>query len=435
MNIYLIGIKGTGMSALACLLADLGHHVRGSDVSRYIFTQEKLKEKGIICDSLEDPKYDQYPYVVLGNTFWKQSLVEQFKKEKKTIFTYQEMIRYLANQYPSIAICGTHGKTTTAHLIETMLSANHTCSYIIGDGEGKGKKDADYFIFEACEYEDNFLNYTPNIIVLSNIDFDHVDYFKSQKQYNQSFLTFLNQCKDFVILNQDDAITVALKPFIHKPYYTYAIEAQADVMAKEVVFNEQGVSFIIEYQNQRSERMILPIYGKHLFYDALSSIALGLILHQDLKTMIQSLSFFKPAHRRFNISEVQDNVIVDDYGHHPFEIQQTILSIKQKYPHKKLKVVFHPDRYSRIQYFYQQYVDIFQTIDEVYIIPFIGTLPHSKEEALLTQFLKYPNIHFIQKDIFEKEYHDVVFLFTGSKDMSYLIQPFLNHLSLKKTYR
>lgn len=206
-------------------------------------------------------------------------------------------------------------------------------------------------------------------------------------------------------------------------------------MAKEVVFNEQGVSFIIEYHNQRSERMILPIYGKHLFYDALSSIALGLILHQDLKTMIQSLSFFKPAHRRFNISEVQDNVIVDDYGHHPFEIQQTILSIKQKYPHKKLKVVFHPDRYSRIQYFYQQYVDIFQTIDEVYIIPFIGTLPHSKEEALLTQFLKYPNIHFIQKDIFEKEYHDVVFLFTGSKDMSYLIQPFLNHLSLKKTYR
>ena len=97
-----------------------------------------LKEKGIICDSLENPKYNQYPYVVLGNTFWKQSLVEQLKKEKKTIFTYQEMIRYLANQYPSIAICGTHGKTTTAHLIETMLSANHTCSYIIGDGEGKG---------------------------------------------------------------------------------------------------------------------------------------------------------------------------------------------------------------------------------------------------------------------------------------------------------
>ena len=211
MNIYLIGIKGTGMSALACLLSDLGHHVRGSDVTRYIFTEEKLKEKGILCDSLKNPNYKDYPYVVLCNTFWKQSVVEQLKKENKTIFTYQEMIRYLSNQTPSIAICGTHGKTTSALMIETMLSDKQTCSSIIGDGEGKGKKDADYFIFEACEYEDNFLNYTPNIIVLSNIDFDHVDYFKNQKQYNQSFLTFLNQCKDFVIINQDDAITAALK--------------------------------------------------------------------------------------------------------------------------------------------------------------------------------------------------------------------------------
>ncbi len=432
MNIYLIGIKGTGMSALACLLSDLGHHVRGSDVTRYIFTEEKLKEKGILCDSLKNPNYKDYPYVVLGNTFWKQSVVEQLKKENKTIFTYQEMIRYLSNQTPSIAICGTHGKTTTAHMIETMLSEKQTCSSIIGDGEGKGKKDADYFIFEACEYEDNFLNYTPNIIVLSNIDFDHVDYFKNQKQYNQSFLTFLNQCKDFVIINQDDAITAALKSFIRKPYYTYGIESNADVMAKDVVFDKQGVSFVIEYQNQRFPKMFLPLFGKHLFYDALSAIALGLILHLDIQTIIHSLTFFKPAHRRFNIQEIQDNVIVDDYGHHPFEIQQTLLSIKQKYPNKEIKIIFHPDRYSRIQYFYQQYVDIFKTIGEVYIIPFIGTMPLSKEEALIQQFLIYPNIHLIQEGIFEKEYHHTVFLFTGSKDMSYLIQPFLHNLSLKK---
>ena len=431
MKYYLIGIKGTGMSALACLLHDLGHQVQGNDVQRYIFTEEKLKEKNIKIDSIDKPNYQDYPYVILGNSFWKQSLVEQLKKDDKIIITYQEMIKFLANQYPSIAICGTHGKTTTSHMIEKVFSKSFLCSYIIGDGEGKGNKNSDFFIFEACEYEDNFLNYTPDIIVLTNIDFDHVDYFKDQTQYNQSFLTFINQCKDFVIINQDDAITAAIKNFITKPYYTYAIDSKADFMAKNVLFDESGVSFSLEYNNKTYINLHLPIYGKHLFYDALATISLGLIKNLSLESIIQALIHFTPAHRRFNIQEIETNVIVDDYGHHPLEIKQTLLSINQKYPHHDLIIIFHPDRYSRIEYFYLQYIDIFKNIDNVYIIPFIGTKKNSKEEKLLQQFLIYPNIQMIDENIFKKQYHNTVFLFTGSKDMAYLIQPFVNHLSFK----
>lgn len=429
MKFYIIGIKGTGLSAMACLLSDLGFKVKGCDVTRYIFTQEKLIKKGIEFEDIYNMNYQEYDYIILGNTFWKQSLLEQLKKENKIVLTYQEMLSYFASHYQSIAICGTHGKTTTSHMIQTTLNSFHSCSYLIGDGEGKGTIDSQYFIFEACEYEDNFLNYRPDIIVLTNIDFDHVDYFKNQKQYNQSFLAFLNQSKDFILINQDDSQTSTLKNELKVPYFTYGIEKDSDVQAKNVFFDEHGVTFDIRFHHQWYNHLHLPLFGKHLFYDALATIALNLILKEDLKETIFALSHFTPAHRRFNIKELKNNVLIDDYGHHPSEIKNTILSIKQKYPHKILNLIFHPDRYSRIAFFFEQYIEIFKNIPKVYIIPFINMKENSEEENILNQFLNYPNIHLLNDEVFQNQYENTVILLTGSKDMNYIIQPLIKILS------
>lgn len=417
MNFYFIGIKGTGMSALACYLSDLGHNIKGCDVTRYIFTQKTLDEHFIPYEDYENMDYQNFEYIVLGNAFKSNHLIQQLKKDNKTILTYQQILSQLSDNHRSIAVCGTHGKTTTTHMIKQLFS-EHMCSYIIGDGIGKGINNPEYFVFEACEYQDNFLNYHPNIVVLTNIDFDHVDYFKNQEQYNHSFLSFLNNTKDFVVLNQDDAYSHAIQHFISAPVYTYGIDSNCNIRAIDITYSVNGVYFSIKFNDEIFSGLSLPIYGKHLFYDALASIAVGLILGESIDKIIDNLNQFKPAKRRFNVLEINSNVIVDDYGHHPDEINKTLESIKQKYPSKSIQIIFHPDRSSRIAYFFSRYISIFKQFEKVYIIPFIGTKQGSDEEQLINDFVKIPNITILNDELFEKTYKNTVFLFTGSKDMT-----------------
>lgn len=427
MKYYFIGIKGTGMSALACYLKDLGYDVSGCDVNRYIFTQDNLDRHHILYDDFSSPHYQDYDCIILGNAFQNHTWIDKLTKKQKLVVSYQEILNQLSTIYPSIAICGTHGKTTTSHMIHTVFF-HHQCSCIIGDGYGCARQNPEYFIFEACEYQDNFLNYRPNIIVLTNIDFDHVDYFKNQEQYNQSFCQFLNQAKDFVLLNNDDLNSESIKKSISKPVFTYGIDKPSDVMASNVVYDSKGTTFSIIYQQQKYENLHLPIYGQHLFYDALASIALGLILNEPIAFIIHQLENFTPAKRRFNIYQKNSNVIVDDYGHHPKEIKLTIQSIKQKYPTKTLKIIFHPDRSSRIAYFFDNYLTVFRQADSTFIIPFINTQKESNEEKLLQSFCKHPRIQLFSDTFYQHDYENTVFLFTGSKDMHDNIQKLLDIL-------
>lgn len=415
------------MSALACFLKDLGHDVKGCDVNRYIFSQDNLDNHNIIYEDINNYNYQGYDYVILGNAFKTPKILEKLKKDNKTILTYQEVIKEIVNNNHSIAICGTHGKTTTSHMINTILD-NNDCSCIIGDGYGIAKKQAKHFIFEACEYQDNFLNYNPDIIVLTNVDFDHVDYFKNQEQYNQSFINFLNQAKDFIILNNDDRNSVLIKNKITKKIYSYGINNASDVMAYNVIYDTTGVTFSIKYKDNNYENLHLNIYGKHLFYDALATISLGLILNESIENIIERLNNFKPAKRRFNIYQKHNNVIVDDYGHHPKEINLTIQSIKQKFPAKSLIIVFFPDRSSRIEYFFNEYIEVFKKATKTYIIPFINLQKESIEEKLLQSFCKHQSITIYDDSIYNRSYDNTVFLFTGSKDTKKYIQRLLENI-------
>ena len=182
MNIYMVGIKGSGMAGLAQILFDLGHNVKGSDSSNYVFTEEKLKEKGIEIESLDNMNYKDSDIIIIGNSF-----IGTYDFINKKTISYQEALSYLNDKYYSIAVCGTHGKTTTTNMIKHVLSSTYDISYLVGDGQGKAYPNGNFFVYEACEHRRHFLSYNPDIIVCTNIDYDHVDYYKNKEEYKKAF--------------------------------------------------------------------------------------------------------------------------------------------------------------------------------------------------------------------------------------------------------
>ena len=187
MNIYMVGIKGSGMSALAQILKDLNHNVKGADVDHYLFTEKKLHEKEITIESFENMNYEDCDIIIVGNAF-----IDKFSFKNKKIISYQQALSLISDKFFSIAVCGTHGKTTITNMIKHILSNFCGVSYLVGDGSGKANINDKYFIYEACEHKDHFLSYSPNIIVCSNVDYDHVEYFSNKKQYKSSFKSIIS---------------------------------------------------------------------------------------------------------------------------------------------------------------------------------------------------------------------------------------------------
>lgn len=409
MKFYFIGIKGSGLSSLALILKSLGHDVEGCDTPHYIFTEDKLKEQHIPIDSMDNFHIYTCDYVIIGNTFYKKY---EYLKEKFPILTYQECLQKFAKQYHSIAVCGTHGKTTTTCMLSQCFQKNFPLCYLIGDGSGYSDKNASYFIFEACEYMDHFLQYQPNSILLTNIDYDHVDYFKTKEHYLQSFQQFCSQTSDFIFLSDEIDIQFPTKAKI----YTYGLKKTSDLSAFHVQYLEKGISFSFRFQNKVYSDIFLPLYGKHMLYHALGVFLCGLVYQIPFENMDETLKQFQPASRRLNITLLnQENLIVDDYGHHPNEIKATLESIKQHYPTKKIIIIFQPDRFSRVFTFFKEFKQILKEVEKSYILPFLHM--DDDEKKLIEKFAEN-GIFLYHDENINVETTNTIFFFTGSKDMS-----------------
>ena len=178
------------MAGLALIIKGLGHEVAGCDINKDLFTQRFLLENNIEIQDIENMDYSNSDIIVLGNAY-----LDKYSFNDKKVITYQELLSTIVDKYYSIAVCGTHGKTTTTNMIKQVLSDFYLTSYLIGDGQGYAHPLAEYFVFEACEHKDHFLSYHPDIVVCLNVDYDHVEYYKNKKQYKESFINFLNKSK------------------------------------------------------------------------------------------------------------------------------------------------------------------------------------------------------------------------------------------------
>ena len=389
------------MAALATLFKSYGIDVSGCDREEYIFTQDILDEKNI--KYYKDVLYDDYDFVVRGNSYSKE--VDFLCP----IYKYVDVLKYLSLRYISIAVSGSHGKTTTTGMIATILGDEE--AYLIGDGNGRLDINSKYFVFEACEYKRNFLNYEPNIILINNIELDHVDYFKNIDDYVLAFKEFKDKGK-VVIVNGDDKYLSMFDNCLK-----FGFNENNDLIITKYIQEKEKMTFSFTYKEKTYDDIELNLYGKHQLFDAVGAIFVGLYIGLDIDIIINRLNSYKFNKRRFNEELIGSNVIIDDYGHQPSQIKATFNSIDIKYKDKNKVCIYKPDRYSRLYYFKDEFDEALSLFDEAYICSFpscsISDLNFKFDVTdLVNDNIKYfDEINF---SLFENR-KNTVFLVTSSK--------------------
>ena len=364
---HFIGIKGSGMSALAQIMKNLGYDVQGSDVETHFFTEEGLVKDGIKILPFDENNIHENMKIVRGATFTDDHPeVKRAKELGLNIYNYADMVGSLTRKFKTICIAGCHGKTTTTSMMAHVLNQIKGANYLIGDGTGYSNKENEFFILESCEYRRHFLAYTPYYAIITNIDLDHVDYFKDINDVVDAYNEFANKAEKMVIACGDDPYTHYLD--INKPIFYYGIDEDNDIIAKNIEYKKDGTSFEVFVEDNYYGFFDLPIYGKHMLLDALAVISVCYYERLDVKEVSKLLKTFHGAKRRFTETVVDDTIIIDDYAHHPNEVKATIKSIRQKYPDKKLVTVFQPHTFSRTKEFANALASAMNLADYSYVL-------------------------------------------------------------------
>lgn len=416
---YFIGIKGTGMSALAVILKQLGHNVSGSDIGKHFFTESELIKNNIPFYEYNEINIKENMTIIKGASI-KEDNVELIKAKALNlkIYEYNEMVGELTKQFKTICIAGCHGKTTTTNMFSLALR-NQGVSYLIGDGTGCAKQENKYFALESCEYKRHFLAYHPYIAVITNIDLDHVDYYKDIDDVIDAYTSYANNASHKVVAYGDDPYTRSMK--VDKPITFYGLEANNDVIATNVNYHSNGISFDVEGYGHFD----LPLYGKHQLLDALAVITVCIEEKLQYEEVANNLKDFVGAKRRFTETIVDNNIIIDDYAHHPNEVKATIEAIRQKYPEKKLVIIFQPHTFTRTKEFVDDLVNVFNLADASFLLDIHPAREKQEDYPDVTSNLiidKLDNGYHINIDEAEKlsHYENTVFAFMSPNDISKL---------------
>lgn len=364
---HFVGIKGSGMSSLAQIMHDLGYEVEGSDVEKHFFTEDNLRKLNIPILPIDENNIKEGMKIIRGASFNDDNV--EIKKALELglpIYNYNEMLGILTKKFKSICVAGCHGKTTTTAMLSHVLNNIVGANYLIGDGTGFASKDNEYFVLESCEYRRHFLEYHPYYAIITNIDLDHVDYYKNIDDVIDAYREFASLTENIVIACGDDQYTRFLN--ISKPVFYYGIGDDNDIIAKEIEYNEDGIHFEVEAEGNYYGTYDLPLYGKHMLLDALACISICYYERLDFKEVAKLLKTFKGAKRRFSETIVGSNVVVDDYAHHPNEVKASIKAARQKYPTKKLIAVFQPHTFTRTLEFADDLADVLNMADESYVL-------------------------------------------------------------------
>lgn len=368
--IHFIGIKGAGMAALARICYKLGYEVSGSDLSKYIFTQDELLKLDIPIYDFDPANIKDKMDVVIGNAFEDdhEEVAAALNNDTVTTYRYHDFLGSLLADYRSVAVSGTHGKTTTTALLRDMLSYTKETGYLIGDGRGDLVPDDEYFAIEACEYKRHFLAYQPDIAIMTSFELDHVDYFKSQEDFLHAFEEFSSNAKELVIVWGDDPHFKDMK--FNQEVMTYGFSEDLDLVAKNMENSASHTQFDVYHKGQFIHRFDLPIVGDHMVLDALAVIAVGIYDGIEPSDMETGLQAFKGAKRRFAITQDETNIYIDDYAHHPTEIAVTLDAARKRYPDQTITAIFKPHRVGRLAHFAESFASALKKADHVFLSPF-----------------------------------------------------------------
>lgn len=417
---FFVGIKGTGMSALATVLFEEGYKVEGSDVEKYFFTQRDLESLGIKIFPFNKDNIKPGMTVIQGNAF--SDTHEEIVAAKKLglpVIPYPEFLGRFIEHYTSIAVTGSHGKTSTTGLLAHVLSGVAPTSYLIGDGTGLGNPDARFFPFEACEYRRHFLSYSPDYAIMTNIDFDHPDYYHGIEDVADAFQSLAKQVKKAIFAYGDDPYLRKLKADV--PIYYYGTSAKDDIQVRNIDRTTKGSDFDVYHDDHFIGHFSLPAFGQHNILNAAAVIAVAYFEKLDMKKVAEEMLTFQGVKRRFSEKNVSDMVIVDDYAHHPSEIRATIDAARQKYPDKEIVAVFQPHTFSRTIAYMDDFAKSLDLADHVFLCDIFGSAREKtgkvKIEDLAAKVKKGGEVIKVDNLAPLMNYHDAVMLFMGAGDV------------------
>lgn len=378
LHIHFVGIGGIGMSGIAELLLNLGYKVSGSDLKRSAITDRLEMLGGIIRLEHKAAWIQDADVVVISSAVKEDNAeVQAARQEMIPVIRRAEMLAELMRMKSyGIAVAGSHGKTSTTSMVGWVLwQAGFDPTVVIGGqvnnfGSNAQLGKGEFLVAEADESDGSFLHLSPVLEVVTNIDLEHMDFYRDLDQIKDVFVQFINKIPFYgaAVLCLEDANLMQILPQIKKRVITYGLTSQAEVYAREVVGEGLFTSFKVYRKDELLGEVSLSLAGRHNVLNALAAITVGLELEIPFAIVSAALSSFTGVQRRMQIKgEIQTITVVDDYGHHPTEIKATLASMRAAWPARRLVVLFQPHRYSRTQALFKEFCTAFHEADCLFL--------------------------------------------------------------------
>ncbi|MER2089218.1 MAG: UDP-N-acetylmuramate--L-alanine ligase [Sporosarcina sp.] len=432
---HFTGIKGAGMSSLAQILHDSVNEVQGSDVEKWFFTEDPLHDRKIPILLFDENNIKPGMTIIAGNAFPdSHPELVRAKELGLEVIRYHDFLGKYMEQFVSVAVTGSHGKTSTTGLLAHVLSGHSPTSYLIGDGTGSGPEDSEYFVFEACEYKRHFLAYEPDYAIMTNIDFDHPDYFKDLADVMDAFGEMALRVKKGLIACGDDKHLQKIQANV--PVVYYGFDDSNDFAAKNISKTVEGSTFDVFVRNEFYHTFTIPLAGDHAILNSLGVIALCHYEGVKASVIQDRLTTFHGVKRRFTVTEKNDRIIVDEYAHHPTEIQATLQTAKQKYPDREIVAVFQPHTFTRTAALLKEFAESLASANHIYLCDIFGSAREKAGNLTISDLIdKIPGAKHLELDDMEalEEHGNAVYLFMGAGDVQKYMNEFKSCLEKKET--
>ena len=420
---HFIGIKGSGMSALALMLHQMGYQVQGSDVEKYYFTQRGLEQAGIKILPFAASNLQGDLEIIAGNAFRPDNNVEVAYADEHGLSykRYHEFLGEFMRGFTSFGVAGAHGKTSTTGLLAHVMSNITDTSYLIGDGTGRGSAGAEYFVFESDEYERHFMPYHPEYSIITNIDFDHPDYFTSLEDVFNAFDDYAKQVqKGLFIYGEDEQLRRITAP--QAPIYYYGFDDRSDFVASNLLRSTTGSTFTVHFRGEELGTFTIPTFGRHNVMNATAVIGLLYTAGFDLDLVREHLLTFGGVKRRFTEKIVNGTTIIDDFAHHPTEIIATLDAARQKYPSKEIVAIFQPHTFTRTIALLDEFAQALNQADSVYLAQIYGSAREVdngdvKVEDLADKIVKRAQVITVDNVSPLLDHENAVYVFMGAGDI------------------
>jgi UDP-N-acetylmuramate--alanine ligase len=378
-RIHFVGIGGIGMSGIAEVLINLGHQVSGSDLRESDTTRRLVKLGARVEIGHHRDFVEGADVVVVSSAVHEDNPEVQGARERLIpVIPRAEMLSELMRLKYGVAVAGAHGKTTCTSLVATLLAAGGLDPTVVVGGKvgalGSNARlgSGEFLVAEADESDGSFTRLTPVVVVVTNVDREHMEHYGSDQALDDAFVEFMNKVPFYgaAVLCLDDERLTGLIPRVNKRTVTYGLSSQADVQARDPRPHGMGTQFTLYVRGESAGTVELPLPGRHNVQNALAALSVALELGVELEAAKKALAEFQGVGRRFEAKGVGPGgcLVVDDYGHHPTEIKATLAAARECWPDRRLVVAHQPHRYSRLRDLFEDFATAFYGADELLVL-------------------------------------------------------------------